>query len=119
MAGGIILSNLQLRSVNLPKNWPYEAEGLALGLGNSPLEILVASAPTEPNTTTLRSAWKARHGRRPAPLLLVVLYGEKAAICGPVGDDAPAYLGVDRGQAERICRALQRQNPMSKRCRNT
>jgi hypothetical protein len=35
----------------------------------------------------------------------VALYGEQAALCGPAGDDPPVRLGVDRGQAERLCRA--------------
>jgi hypothetical protein len=53
----------------------------------------------------LHAAWKARRGGRASPVLLVALYGDQAALCGPAGADPPVRTGVDRGQAERLCRA--------------
>jgi hypothetical protein len=99
-----VFSGFAFRPVKLPDNSPFTPVGLALGGGPSALEVLVVRALNEPRLPTVRSAWKARHGGRPAPLLLVVLHGEKATVCGPAGDDPPAYPGIDIGQAERICR---------------
>ncbi len=98
------LAGYPLRPVSVPSGIAFAPIGLALGQGASPLEVLVASSGAAPNPTTLRSAWKARNSGRAAPLLLVVLYGERASLCGPAGDDPPAYLSLDHGQVERICR---------------
>ncbi len=99
-----ILPDLGLRPVKLPENFPYPSLGLAIGNGPSALEVLVTTATTEPKLPTVRSAWKARNAGRAAPLMLVVLHNRKATVCGPAGDDPPAYPNVDIGQAERICR---------------
>jgi len=101
---GAFLGGIPLRPVALPPGGSLAGVGLALGHGTSPLEVVVATAAAQPNATTLRSAWKARNGGRAAPLLFVALHGERASICGPAGDDPPAYVCVDRGQVERICR---------------
>ena len=37
-------------------------------------------------------------------MLLAVLYGDRAALCGPAGDAPPVFLDLDIGQVERICR---------------
>lgn len=97
------LSGVTLRPVKL-SGGPFRPIGLALGTGPSALEVLVVSHDGEPALPALRSAWKARRDGRATPVLLVALYGDKAALCGPAGDDAPAYLGLDPGQVERICR---------------
>jgi len=102
--GHDFLSGVALRRVRMPPGIPFRPIGLALGVGASALEVVVASHQGEPALPSIRSAWKARKGGRAAPLLLVVLYGDKAALCGPAGDDAPAYVGLDPGQVERICR---------------
>lgn len=98
------LDDLALRPVKMPGASGFTPVGLALGPGASGLEVMVATYPSEPALPTLRSVWKERKGNRAAPLLLVVLYGDKAALCGATGDDAPAHLGLDPGQVERICR---------------
>jgi hypothetical protein len=91
-----------LRPVTFPAG-TLDAVGLALGLGPSALEVLIAACATDPNPAALRSAWRARNAGRAAPLLLVALHGQKASLCGPTGDDPPAYVALDRGQVERIC----------------
>src|SRR3970040_1429846 len=91
------LDGLSLRPVSLPPGVPFTAVGLALGQGASPLEVLVASSGAAPNATTLRSAWKARNSGRAAPLLLIVLHDDRASLCGPAGEDPPAYVALDRG----------------------
>ncbi len=98
------LDGHSLRPVSLPSGASLTAVGLAIGQGTSPLELLVTTSAAPLNATTLRSAWKARNAGRAAPLLLVVLHGDRASLCGPSGDDPPAYLAHDRGQVERICR---------------
>lgn len=98
------LDGLSLRPVSLPPGVPFAAVGLALGQGASPLEVLVASSTAVPNATTLRSAWKVRNAGRAAPLLFVVVHGERVSFCGPAGEDPPTYLALDRGQVDRICR---------------
>jgi hypothetical protein len=78
---------------------------LFLGGGQQPLEVLVAESGSRPTATDLRAAWKARVGGRATPVLLVVLHGDRAALCGPGGDPPPAFTDLDRGRVERICRA--------------
>ena len=94
-----VFSAFAFRPVKLQENFPFTSVGLALGDGPSGLEVLVAHSANEPRLPTVRSAWKARHGGRAAPLMLVVLQGDKATVCGPAGDDPPAYPGIDIGQA--------------------
>ena len=98
------LDGVQLRRVTLADRWPFTPTGLALGGGASGLEVLVATHARVPSAQDLRAAWKVRHGGRAAPLLLVVLYDKKAALCGPAGDDPPARLDLDPRQVDRICR---------------
>ncbi len=98
------LTGVTLRPVKMPEGSPFRSIGLVLGNGPSALEVLIASHDRPPSLPAVRSTWKTRKGARAAPLLVVVLYGEHAALCGPVGEDAPAHIGLDPGQVERICR---------------
>jgi len=100
----VFLSGILLRKVPSPGGGAFEIIGLALGQGASALEVLVTSSAVLPSATALRSAWKARNAGRAAPLLLVILHDGRASLCGPAGEDPPAYLSLDRGQVERICR---------------
>ena len=76
-----------------------------LGHGNPALEVVFADASSRPTTEAMRAAWKARSAGRPAPVLLVVPYGSKAAAAGLGGDPEHILLDVDRGQLEGICRS--------------
>jgi hypothetical protein len=98
------LENFQLRPVKLPASCPFDPIGLALGQGTSALEVLVTASSGDPRITAVRSLWRERSGGRAAPLIVVVLHHNKATLCGPAGDDPPAYPGIDQGQAERLCR---------------
>ena len=104
MPDSSFLHGYDLRHVSVPTSFPFNLVGLALGKGNAPVEVLVAISSSEPRLPMLRSCWKERNAGRPAPLLLIVLYDSKAAICGATGDDPPAYVGIDPGQVERICK---------------
>lgn len=95
--------DFRFRPVSLPQS-SYRPLGLALGNGASALEVVVAESTAEPRIADVRAAWKKRNAGRAAPLLLVVLYDSRAALCGPAGEDPPAYPSVDVGQAARICR---------------
>lgn len=79
--------------------------GLHIGGGQNALEVIVLSASAKPNAAAMQAAWKARRGGRASPVLVVAIYGEKVALCGPSGDDPPVRLDIDRGQVERLCRA--------------
>ncbi len=81
-----------------------EPLGLAIGPDGGGLEVAIACASRKPTQDALRTAWKSRQGGRAAPVLLTVLYGDHAALCGPAGDAPPVFLDLDIGQVERICR---------------
>ena len=93
-----------------PLNWKPEgdsgfaAAGLFIGKGNPAFEVAAARAPGAPRRTAVQNAWKARRGGRAAPVLAVVLYGDRAAVCGASGETPPVYMGMDAGQVERLCR---------------
>jgi hypothetical protein len=97
------LPNNDLRPVTLESAEGLHAAGLALGRGSQPLEVVVTNASRQPAVGLLRRAWKTRHRGRAVPVLLVALYTDRAAICGPAGDEPPAYLNLDRGLVERLC----------------
>ena len=79
-----------------------------LGNGRDAIEVAYGSSESQLNTTTVRNAWKQRHGRGAAPLLLVIGYPDKGAlralVCGPAGED-PTVADLDHGHAERLAAA--------------
>lgn len=99
-----ILAAAPFRPLQLhaPPSWVLR--GLLLGQGNPALELVVADCSGKPRAEDLRHVWRARHGGRAAPLLVAVAYGDKVAVCGPVGEPPSIYLDLDSGQAERIVR---------------
>jgi len=99
------LHEVELRPLRIEDARGLEPVGLALGHGTGALEVAVTRAGRRPTQADMRSVWKARHGGRAIPLLLVALYQNKAAICGPVGDAPPVYSELDLGQVEPLCRA--------------
>ena len=82
------------------------AAGLYVGQGTPAVEVAVATASSTPPRAVLVAAWKARKGRRAAPLLLVVLSSGKATLCGASGESPPVYTDLDPGQVERLCREV-------------
>ena len=78
--------------------------GLFVGKGTNALEVAVAQTSDTPTRSVLVEIWKARKGRRAAPLLLVVLYPDRASITGATGEVPPVYADMDIGQVERLCR---------------
>ncbi len=97
------LADHELRPLTLAEDRGLRPLGLILASGPSALEVALTETDRRPTSTTLRSVWKSRHRGRAAPLLLIALYDNKAALCGPAGDDPPAYIDLDSGQVERLC----------------
>ena len=94
----------------LSRPWSPDAKsglkpiGLFIGKGTNALEVAVAQAAQAPARSVLVETWKARKGRRAAPLLLVVLLADSASITGATGEVPPVYEDMDIGQVERLCR---------------
>ena len=81
-----------------------QSVGLFIGQGTNGLEVAVARAANQPSPATLTMTWKARKGRRAAPLLLIVLHPGGALITGATGEIPPVYKDMDVAQVERLCR---------------
>ncbi len=99
------LSDIELRPLEIGDGRGFRPIGLALGKGAQPLEVAVLATDQRPSLSDLRALWKTRLKGRATPLLLVALYDNRAAICGPTGEHPPAYTDLDRYRVERICRA--------------
>ena len=98
----------------MPRSWTastaygFHPVGLFIGKGTSAIEVAVARSSTRPTRTALTDSWKARRAGRATPVLLVVLYGSEAALCGPSGEKPLVHLKTQVRQVERLCReALQ------------
>lgn len=79
--------------------------GLFIGRGTSAIEVAVARSSTQATNSVILRTWKARRQGRAAPVLLVVLNGQQALLCGASGITPPVY-NVDAGQAERLCQEV-------------
>ena len=99
------LDGYEQRALTLPDAHGLQPVGLVLGQGPNALEVAIARSPVKPTSAALRSVWRARLGGRATPLLLVALYGDKAAISGPVGDQPPTFIGLEPAKVERVCSA--------------
>jgi len=97
------LSTTELRSLDLQGDGIGGLRGIALGNGNMALEVVVCESRDCPTSTQMRSLFKKRQAGRATPVLIVVLYGGKAAVCGPIGDDPPSYMDLDVAILDRIC----------------
>ena len=101
------LTQIDLRPLPIQVSPEFRPVGLALGKGPSAVEVAILESMQQPSRTSLKEVWKARQGRRAAPVLLVAIYQigheQKAALCGPLGEDPPTFMGLDLGQVERVC----------------
>ena len=93
------------RPLVLSRQAGLDPKALYIGRGQNAFEVVVVNAMGQPSGGALQAAWKARRGGRASPVLLVALYGDETALCGPAGSSPPVRLDVGRGQAERLCRA--------------
>ncbi len=97
------LGQHEVRSLSIPELRGLRPLGLVLGHGAGGLEVAVTESSTQPSVSDLRAVWRARQAGRATPVILVVLYPGHAAICGPGGEQPPAYLNLDPGKVERLC----------------
>lgn len=98
-----IFETLDLRPASFVEEWGFSPIGMAIGQGSQAIEIVIAKSNKEPTTNALREMWKKRRGNRAAPVVCLVLYGDKAAIIGPSGEEPPIQRGVDATYAEQLC----------------
>src|SRR5205814_8725442 len=92
------------RPLTLAAGTGLSPSALHIGHGSNAFEVAVLSASGKPTASALQAAWKTRRGGRASPVLLTALYSDKAALCGPAGEDPPVRYDIDRGQVERLCR---------------
>ena len=85
--------------------------GLFIGQEINALEVAVAQASQSPTRSAQVEIWKARKGRRAAPLLLVVLHPGGATLTGATGEVPPVYEDMDVGQVERLGRNPRPRHP--------
>jgi len=97
------LSQFELRPLSSENLQGLKPKGYYLGHGTQALEVLVTEFASKPATDQIRKAWQARWGRRPVPVVLVILYENKAALCAPVGEKPAIYLDQDIDLVERLC----------------
>jgi hypothetical protein len=73
------------------------------------LEVAVAEAAKRPTSADMRTAWKARQGGHPSPLLLAVGYpnaeGISVAVCGPAGENPAVHFDIEPSRVERLAEA--------------
>lgn len=89
----------------LPSESQLDPEGVFIGVGALALEVAVARSHGRPTSAILQRAWRDRLAGRPNPLIVVALYGTRAAVCGPGGEPPPVYWDIEIEAAERICDA--------------
>lgn len=98
------LEGFKSRPVQPQELQNLQIDGLFLGQGVQPLEVILSHSLNKPPSSDLRSAWKTRRGGRATPLLFIVLYRDCAAVCGVSGDHPSLFFDLDPSRAERICR---------------
>jgi len=95
---------IDLRPIPLVEEYGLEQIGLAIGQGPQALEVIIARGTSEPTANTLKDLWKKRRSNRATPVVCVVLYGDKAALIGPSGEEPPIYKELDPSYVERLCK---------------
>ena len=96
----------------MPRPWTpgakhgFRSAGLFIGKGANAIEVAVAWSAGTPTRAALLESWKSRKAGRAAPVLLVVLHPEGAALCGASGEAPPVWPCADTGQVERLSREV-------------
>lgn len=77
---------------------------LFLGNGSLALEVVVVASDGRPRITDLRAMFRARSGRRAAPVLIVAPWGAgRAAVCGPTEHNPVEHRDLPVEQVEAVC----------------
>jgi hypothetical protein len=91
--------------LTLPKDIPWTPIGVFLGKGEGHrLEVAVASSQNRPTKSNMEAAWLARRIGRAAPLLYIILHGEKAEIAGYTGERPSIWNNVDISTVEQLAK---------------
>ena len=99
----------------MPRPWTpgakhgFRPAGLFVGKGANAIEVAVAWSAGPPTRAALLESWKSRKAGRAAPVLLVVLHPEGAALCGASGEAPPVWPRADTCQVERLGREVLEQ----------
>jgi hypothetical protein len=97
------LSQFDLRPLPSENLQGLKPRGYILGQGVQALEVLITEASCRPTTDQVRKAWQTRWGRRPVPVVLVILYDGKAGICASISEKPAVYLDLEVDLIERLC----------------
>ena len=77
---------------------------LYLGRGPLALEVVVVALDGRPRIADLRTMFRARSGRRAAPVLIVAPWGAgRAAVCGPTEHNPVEHRDLPVEQVESVC----------------
>ena len=77
---------------------------LYLGRGSLALEVVVVAVDGRPRITDLKAMFRARSGRRAAPVLIVAPWGVgRAAVCGPTEHNPVEYQDLPVEQVKAVC----------------
>lgn len=83
-----------------------EPLSLHIGEGDLALEIATFRAAAKPSKSKMLQWWNERRDGRATPVLIVVFYDSKAALCVPAGEVPIPYHDLDPTQVERLCDAV-------------
>jgi len=70
---------------------------------NNTFEVVYCNSVRRPQTSSLRTLWKTRRQGTAVPLIVACEYENKFSVCGPVGDEPPVYVNIDKNIALTIC----------------
>ena len=95
-----MLNNLEPRRVTVLDRRAQ----LYLGRGPLALEVVVVAWGGRPRIADLRAMFRARSGRRAAPVLVVAPWGAgRVAVCGPTEHNPVEYSDLPVEQVEAVC----------------
>ena len=86
-----------------------KSEKLILGQGRDSLEVAVLTSNNKPKTVTVKDAQKKRKNHRASPVLLTVIHGDQASLCGASGENPPVYKNIKLELVEKFCRTALKQ----------
>jgi hypothetical protein len=100
------LPNHDPRVLTTPAPPSWTPEGLFVGQGPMALQVAVYRANARPATRELRDTLQARAGNGSAPVLLLVLHGERGTALAHANNTEHGPLEVTASQLERLADAL-------------
>lgn len=108
------LEDFESRPITEPSQTGLEAEKYILGQGKPALEVVVCTSTNQPKKSHIEKAQKERKNGRASPVLLTVIHGDKADLCGPSGDKPPVHQNIQLEVIEKFCRTALKQSNRNK-----